>query len=185
MSRKLIATFFVSLDGVVEAPQNWHFPYFNEEMGAVIGAAMSSSDAMLCGRVTYEEWAASWPDSDNEMAAYMNNTPKYVASTTLDGVEWQNSHLLDGDVPAAVAELKRQPGKDIVMSGSATLARSLLRENLVDELHLMIHPVVVGAGSKLFPNGDRHTLELAGSTTFDTGVVYATYKPADTAGGGS
>ena len=77
MSRKLIATFFVSLDGVVEAPQNWHFPYFNEEMGAVIGAAMSSSDAMLCGRVTYEEWAASWPDSDNEMAAYMNNTPKY------------------------------------------------------------------------------------------------------------
>ena len=84
MSRKLIATFFVSLDGVVEAPQNWHFPYFNEEMGAVIGAAMSSSDAMLCGRVTYEEWAASWPDSDNEMAAYMNNTPKFVASTTLE-----------------------------------------------------------------------------------------------------
>ncbi|HET6830599.1 MAG TPA: dihydrofolate reductase family protein [Solirubrobacterales bacterium] len=185
MSRKLTATFFVSLDGVVEAPQDWHFPYFDEEMGNAIGAAMGSADAMLCGRVTYEEWAAFWPGADNEMAAYMNETPKYVASRTLDEVEWQNSHLLAGDVPAAVAELKQQAGKDIVISGSATLTRSLLREGLVDELHLMIHPVVVGAGANLFPNGDRHTLELADSTTFETGVVHAIYKPVDTAGGES
>jgi dihydrofolate reductase len=178
MSRKVIATFFVSLDGVVEAPQEWHFPYFNDEMQAAIGAAMGSADAMLCGRVTYQEWAAFWPDADNEMAEYMNNTPKYVASTTLDKVEWNNSKLLEGDVPAAVAALKQQPGKDIVMSGSATLARSLLREDLVDELHLMIHPVVVGEGARLFKDSDKHALELVDSKTFGTGVVYATYKPA-------
>jgi dihydrofolate reductase len=185
MSRKLIATFFVSLDGVVEAPQEWHFPYFNDEMAAAIGAAMGSSDAMLCGRVTYQEWAGFWPDAEDEMAEYMNNTPKYVASTALDKVEWSNSQLLDGDVPAAVAALKQQPGKDNVMSGSATLIRSLLREGLVDELQLMIHPVVVGRGARLFATGDEHALELVDSKTFDTGVVYATYRPAANGMGGA
>jgi dihydrofolate reductase len=183
MSRKVIATFFVSLDGVVEAPQDWHFPYFNDEMTAEIGAAMGSSDAMLVGRVTYQEWAGFWPDADDEMADYMNNTPKYVASSTLGEVEWSNSHLLEGDVPTPVAALKQQPGKDIVMSGSATLARSLLREGLVDELRLMIHPVVVGEGARLFNDGDKHALELVDSKTFGTGVVYATYKPAASTGG--
>jgi dihydrofolate reductase len=183
MSRKVIATFFVSLDGVVEAPQDWHFPYFNDEMAGAIGASMGSSDAMLVGRVTYQEWAGFWPEADNEMAEYMNNTPKYVASTTLDEVEWSNSRLLEGDVPTAVAALKQQPGRDIVMSGSATLARSLLREGLVDELHLMIHPVVVGDGARLFDHGHKLALELVDSKTFGTGVVYATYKPADSSGG--
>jgi dihydrofolate reductase len=183
MSRNLISTFFVSLDGVVEAPQEWHFPYFNDEMAAAIGAAMGSSDAMLCGRVTYQEWAGFWPDADNEMASFMNDTPKYVASTTLDEVEWSNSTLLEGDVPAAVAALKGQPGKDIVMSGSATLARSLLREGLVDELHLMIHPVVVGEGARLFVDGEKHALDLVDSRTFGTGVVYATYTPQASPGG--
>lgn len=178
MSRKVIATFFVSLDGVVEAPEEWHFPYFNDEMAAAIGAAMSSSDAMLCGRVTYQEWAGFWPEADNEMAEYMNSTRKYVASTTLDEVEWNNSQLLEGDVPTAVATLKQQPGQNIVMSGSATLARSLLRDGLVDELHLMTHPVVVGKGARLFQDGQKHALELVDSRTFGTGVVYATYKPA-------
>jgi dihydrofolate reductase len=183
MSRKVIATFFVSLDGVVEAPQDWHFPYFNDEMAAAIGDAMGSSDAMLVGRVTYQEWAGFWPDADNEMAEYMNNTPKYVASTTLDRVDWSNSQLLERDVLAAVAALKEQRGKNIVMSGSPTLARSLLREGLVDELHLMIHPVVVGEGARLFPGRDKHALELVDSKTFGTGVVYATYKPATSPGG--
>jgi dihydrofolate reductase len=178
MSRKLISSLFVSLDGVHEAPRDWHFPYHNDEVEAAIDAAMSSSDAMLVGRVTYQEWAGFWPQSDLEMADYMNNTPKYVASTTLDEVEWSNSQLLEGDVPTAVAELKRRPGKDISMSGSATLARSLLREGLVDELHLMIHPVVVGHGARLFEDGDRHALELVDAKTFATGVVYAIYRPA-------
>ena len=178
MSRKLISTFFVSLDGVVEAPQDWHLPYFNDEMGAAIGEAMGSSDAMLCGRVTYQEWAAFWPDADNEMAEYMNKTPKHVASTTLEEVEWENSHLLQGDVPTAVAKLKEGPGKDIVISGSPTLVRSLLSEGLVDELQLMIHPLVVGDGARLFSNGDRHALELTDSRQFATGVIHATYRPA-------
>lgn len=183
MSRKVIATFFISLDGVVEAPQDWHFPYFDDRMGAVIGEAMGSSDAMLCGRVTYQEWAGFWPDADSEMSGYMNDTPKYVASTTLEATEWKNSQLLEGDVPEAVAELKGRPGKDIVMSGSATLARSLLREGLVDELRLMIHPVVVGEGARLFEDGEHHALELVDAETFDTGVVYATYRPATNGNG--
>ena len=115
----------------------------------------------------------------------MNATPKYVASTTLEDLEWSNSHLLEGDVEAAVAELKDRPGKDIVMSGSATLARSLLRAGLVDELHLMIHPVVVGEGARLFPDGDRHGFELADSKAFESGVVYAVYEPAGSTDGGS
>jgi dihydrofolate reductase len=187
--RRVIASLFVSLDGVMEAPQDWHLPYFNDEMGAAIAEAMASVDALLVGRVTYEEWAAFWPSQsaeDSDFAGYMNNTPKYVASTTLDKVEWNNSTLLEGDVPEAVAELKQAPGKDIAISGSATLVRSLLREGLVDELRLMIHPVVVGEGRRLFEDGDRIGLELADSKTFATGVVYATYKPAAVgAGGGS
>jgi dihydrofolate reductase len=177
MPRKLISTFFISLDGVVEAPQDWHFPYFDDEMGATIGAAMTTSDAMLCGRVTYEEWAGYWPDADSEMAAYMNGTPKYVASTTLGDVEWQNSRLLEGAVPEAVARLKQEPGGDIVMSGSATLARSLLGHGLIDELQLMVHPVVVGKGARLFGEGEHHPLELTGSRAFGTGVIFATYAP--------
>jgi dihydrofolate reductase len=177
MSRKLIANFFISLDGVVEAPQDWHFPYFDDEMGATIGAAMGAADAMLCGRVTYEEWAAYWPEADSEMAGYMNGTPKYVASTTLDEAGWQNSRLLEGDVPVAVGRLKQEPGGDIAMSGSATLARSLLRHGLIDELRLMIHPVVVGKGARLFGEGEHHPLRLADSKTFGTGVIFATYAP--------
>ena len=178
MSRKVVSTFFVSLDGVVEAPQEWHFPYFNDEMAASIGAAMGTSDAMLCGRVTYQEWAAYWPGADSEMAEYMNNAPKYVASTTLDEVEWSNSHLLEGDVPAAVAALKEQPGKDIVMSGSATLARWLLAEGLLDELNLLVHPLVVGTGARLFPDGTpQQELTLAESTAFGSGVLHLVYRP--------
>jgi hypothetical protein len=108
--RKLTASFFISLDGVVEAPQNWHFPYFNDEMGAVVGEAIAASDTFLLGRRTYEEWSAFWPHQDaavNPMAAAMNETPKVVVSTTLDQVEWQNSTLLDGDLAEAVGSFAR------------------------------------------------------------------------------
>jgi dihydrofolate reductase len=180
--RKVIASLFVSLDGVMEKPETWHFPYFNEEMGATIGQAMSSADAFLLGRRTYEEWAAYWPSQspeENPMAAAINGMPKYVASTTLDDVTWQNSSLLEGDVAAEVEKLKEQPGKDIVVSGSATLVRSLLREGVLDELRLMVHPVVVGSGRRLFENGEVHAaLELVSSESFNTGVLNLTYRPA-------
>ena len=179
--RKLTASFFISLDGVVEAPQDWHFPYFNEEMGAVVGEAIAASDTFLLGRRTYEEWSAYWPHQDaavNPMAAAMNETPKVVVSTTLDQVDWQNSTLLEGDLAEAVTALKAQPGRNIGMSGSATLVRSLLEKALVDELRLLVHPLVVGSGSKLFENGAAPvSLELVDSRTFSTGVVDLTYRP--------
>src|SRR5215207_7738491 len=172
--RKVVASFFISLDGVVEAPQNWHFPYFNDEMGAVVGEAIAASDAFLLGRRTYEEWAAFWPTeaaAESPMADPMNGTPKYVISRTLDKIEWENSTLLEGDLAKAVTELKAKPGKNIGMSGSATLVRSLLELGLVDELRLLVHPLVVGSGAKLFENGTPVSLELADSRTFSTGVV--------------
>ncbi len=188
--RKVAASLFLSLDGVSEAPELWHFPYFNDEMRAVIGAAMSSSDAFLLGRRTYEDWAAYWPGqsaADNPMAAYINGTPKYVASTTLDEVSWENSTLLGANVAGAVAELKAGPGKEITISGSSTLVRSLLAEGLVDELRLMVHPVVVGRGGRLFENGSTApaSLELVDAQTFRTGVLSLTYRPAEPSGSGA
>jgi dihydrofolate reductase len=182
--RKVIASEFVSLDGVMESPDKWHFPYFNDEMMEAIGSAMAEADAMLMGRVLYEEWAAFWPNQDpdeNPVAAQMNGVRKYVVSTTLDGpLEWQNSTLIKGDELAEeLARLKQQPGKDISISGSGTLVRSLLREDLLDELRLMVHPLVVGSGRRLFEDGgDRKPLELVDSQTFGTGVLYLTYRPA-------
>jgi dihydrofolate reductase len=181
--RKVIASEFVSLDGVFEAPDQWHFPYWSDEMGQEIGAAMAASDAMLMGRVLYEEWADFWPKQDpeeNPFADRMNGVPKYVVSTTLEEpLEWQNSTLIKGNVAEEIAELKRQTGKDISISGSGSLVRSLLQYGLIDELGLMVHPVVVGSGKRLFEEGgDRIALELVDSKTLPRGVVYLTYRPA-------
>jgi len=181
--RKVIAAEFLSLDGVMESPDQWHFPYFNDEMGQAIGEGFAASDAMLMGRVLYEEWAAYWPQQDpeeNPVAEQMNGVQKYVVSTTLDEpLEWNNSTLFRGDVAEEISELKRQPGKEIVISGSGALVRSLLRDGLIDELRLMVHPIVVGSGKRLFEDGEVQTaLELVESKTFATGVVYLIYRPA-------
>jgi dihydrofolate reductase len=180
--RRVVASEFVSLDGVMESPEKWHFPYFDEEMGQEIGAAMGQTDAMLMGRVNYEEWADFWPQQDQEenpAAVHMNGVRKYVVSTTLkEPLGWNNSTLIGGNVAEEIDKLKRQPGKDIAISGSGTLVRSLLQKNLLDELRLMVHPVVVGSGRRLFEEGgDRKELELVDSKTFSTGVVYLTYRP--------
>ena len=181
--RKVVASEFISLDGVVESPEKWHFPYFNDQMGDAIGAAMAASDAMLMGRVLYEEWAAFWPKQDpdeNPVAARMNGVRKYVVSTTLEEpLEWQNSTLIGDNVAEEILRLKGQPGKDISISGSPTLVRWLLEEDLLDELRLMIHPIVVGSGKRLFEDGgDQKALQLVDSETFTTGVLYLTYRPA-------
>jgi dihydrofolate reductase len=180
--RKLAASLFVSLDGVMEAPETWHFPYFNDEMGAAIGEALSSADAFLLGRRTYEEWAAYWPNQtpdENPMAELINGMPKYVVSTTLGEASWHNSTVIGADFAGAVPKLKEEPGNDISVSGSATLVRSLLGEGLLDELRLMVHPVVLGTGRRLFDNGiARAPLELVDSETFTTGVLNLTYRPA-------
>jgi dihydrofolate reductase len=190
--RKVIASEFLALDGVMEDPGGaegseyggWSFAYFNEQLGQVIGEGFAASDAMLMGRTTYEAWAAFWPQQDpeeNPDAALINGVRKYVVSKTLkEPLDWQNSTLISGDVAEEISELKRQPGKDIVISGSGALVRSLLKEGLIDELRLLVHPVVVGGGKRLFEEGgERIALELVDFRTFSTGVVYLTYRPAE------
>jgi dihydrofolate reductase len=153
-------------------------------MGEAIGAAMAAADAMLLGRVTYEEFAAFWPaqengEDDQQITGYMNKNPKFVVSKTLEEpLEWNNSTLIKENVAEEIAKLKRRPGKDISITGSPTLVRSLLADGLLDEPRLMVHPIVVGNGKRLFEEGDgQKALELVYSKTFSTGVVYLTYQP--------
>jgi dihydrofolate reductase len=181
--RKITAGLFVSLDGITESPQKWQHPYFNDEMGQAIGAAMAAAEAMLLGRVTYQEFASYWPgvsSEDQPFADYMNNTPKYVVSRTLEEpLEWSNSTLIKGNVAEEIIRLKQQPGKNIAITGSVTLVEYLLQVDLLDELGLMVHPVVVGSGKRIFEEwGDPKGLTLVDSKTFSTGVVYLTYQPA-------
>jgi dihydrofolate reductase len=178
--RKLAASFFMSLDGVVDSPQDWHFPYMNDEIGAVIGAGMSA-DTIVLGRRTYEEWAAFWPQqpSDDGMAGFINGTPKLVASRTLQQVEWDTAELIRGDVAEALADLKQGPGGEIAINGSGTLVSSLLEAGLVDELRLLVHPVLVGRGKHLFENGaGPKGLELAESHALGNGVLNLTFRRA-------
>jgi dihydrofolate reductase len=178
---KIVSNFFISLDGVVEAPNEWHFPYFNDEMGAAIGAGVEACSAFLMGRVLYEEWSDFWPkQSDAEpFAAFINNVPKYAVSNTLKEAKWNNTTIISGDVAAKLNEIKRDTDGVIGMSGSATLARWLLANGLVDELNLMVHPIAVGRGQRLFEDTPTHKLRLVKNETFSTGVLYLTYAPAE------
>ncbi|WP_019631197.1 dihydrofolate reductase family protein [Actinomadura atramentaria] len=178
---QITANFFISLDGVVERPDQWHFPYFNDEMGAVIGAGMETYDAFLMGRVLYGEWSQYWPSAsaDQEFGAFINAIPKYVVSDSLESADWTNTTLLRGDTAAArLRELKETTPGGIGMSGSATLVRWLLAENLLDRLDLLIHPIAVGHGARLFEDTPTYPLELLRQTTLSTGVLHATYAPA-------
>ncbi len=180
--RKIVAGLFLSLDGVFESPDRWHFPYFNDEMGQAIQSQMDASNTMLLERVTYQEFASFWPDQSSDevpMANYMNSTPKVVVSTTLDTAEWKRSTLIKGNVAEELTRLKGEPGKDIMITGSGTLVRSLLRDDLLDELRLLIHPIVVGRGKRLFADEGKQTaLTLVDATTFCTGVLSLIYQPA-------
>ncbi len=179
--RKIISGMFMSLDGVVGSPERWNMPYFNDEMGAEIGGLMAAGDTMLLGRRTYQEFAAAFGGNAGDATAdQMNNTRKVVVSTTLDKAEWQNSTLIRGNVAEEIAQLKQQPGTNINVSGSATLVRSLLRDGLLDELHLLIHPIVVGSGGRLFEDaGEQFALKLVDSHTLSNGVLSLTYIPAE------
>jgi dihydrofolate reductase len=178
--RKIVAGLAVTLDGVVDSPSgNWMM--FNDEMREIIDAGVAEADAILLGRRTYLEFAAMWPrlGGDVPIADFMNGTPKYVASSTLRSLEWAGSTLLTGDLATELTELKRRPGKNIQVPGSPRLVRSLLAGGLLDELSLMIHPVVLGTGARLFDGqADRMDLKLQDSRTLGTGVISATYVRA-------
>lgn len=175
---RIVSNFFISLDGVVEAPDEWHTPYFNDEMGAMIGAGMETNKAFLMGRKVYDEWAAYWPDSTDEpFATFFNNVPKYVISGSLDKATWHNTTVLPGDVDA-VRRFKETIDGDIGMSGSATTARWLLANGLLDELRLLVHPIAVGHGQRLFGDPTTYQLTLLNSETFSTGVLNLAYAPA-------
>jgi dihydrofolate reductase len=183
LMRKVVALELVSLDGVTESPEQWAFSYSNDEMEQANAAGMGASDALLLGRVTYEGLAAFWPNQPGgtPMVDYINSVRKYVVSGTLEEpLEWNNSALIKGEeLVEGISDLKRQPGKDITIIGSGALVRSLLEGGLLDELRLMVHPVVLGSGKRLFEDGaDRKPLELVDSRTFGTGVLYLTYRPA-------
>lgn len=178
--RKVVAGLAMTLDGVVEGPSIRGWLMFNEEMGQIIGASVGRSDAILLGRETYLEFSGRWPGlgSDVPMADFMNNTPKYVLSTTLEKLDWANSTLLSGDLRDVVGKLKDQQGKEIQVPGSPRLVRDLILAGLLDELSLMVHPLVLGTGMKLFD--DVHTelkLDLAQSRALSNGVLALTYRP--------
>jgi len=175
---RIVSNFFMSLDGVVEAPDQWHMPYFNDEMGDAIGKGMATNKAFLMGRVLYDEWAGFWPNSDDDFATFFNNHPKYVVSDSLERADWNNTTIVSGDVPQRLRELKDATDGDLVISGSATLVRSLLRDGLLDELRVLVHPIVVGRGGRLFEDDTPRALELAGHEIFSTGVLNLTYTPA-------
>jgi len=165
--RRVVAVELVSLDRVMESPEAWAFSYSNDEMEEANASGMATSDALLMGRVTYEQMAAYWPNQPDgaPMVNYIDSVPKYDVSTTLkEPLEWNSSALIKSDVAEEIARLKRQPAGNITILGSGALARSLLRGELIDELRLMVHPVVLGGGKRLFEDGgDHRSLELLDS----------------------
>jgi dihydrofolate reductase len=181
--RRVCAWELVSLDGIMESPEEWAFPYSDAEMGEASASDMARSDALLLGRVTYKHLAAYWPSQPGgtPMVDFLNGVPKYVVSGTLEEpLGWNNSVLIKGNVAEEIAKLKRQQGKDITVLGSGELVRSLLRDGLLDELRFMVHPVILGSGRRLFEErGDRKALEFVDSRTFGTGVVSLAYRPGD------
>jgi len=187
--RKVVVTEYVTLDGVFEDPGGgegtrhggWSFQFWNEEAGKYKFDELFASDALLLGRVTYEGFAKAWPTMKDggEFADRMNSIPKYVVSTTLKDLEWNNSHLIQGNIAEAVAGLKQQEGQDILVAGSGELVRMLMRHDLIDEYKLMLHPVVLGDGKRLFSDGiDKTVLKLVDTKAFSSGIVILSYQPA-------
>jgi dihydrofolate reductase len=187
--RKITAGLFISLDGVVEAPDQWHFPYFNEEMGAAVDATLGAADTVLFGRKTYDSFAGAWPEreaaggEDADFAKKLGDVRKIVVSGQKLDFTWRNSEQLEGDLVEAVTALKNEPGANIALSGSVSIVRQLLAAGLLDELHLLVHPIAVREGMRLFDEGETPIpLRLISSETFKTGVLNLVYGPAGSAG---
>lgn len=188
--RKIVVSEFVTLDNVMEDPGGaekfkyggWTMPYWNDAMGKMKLDELFASDALLLGRVTYHSFAKAWPSMKDEQgfADRMNGIPKFVVSTTLEKAEWNNSKLIKGNVIEEVSKLKQQPGKDVLVAGSATLVHTLMQHNLIDEYRLLVYPVVLGGGKGLF-SGDTgmKVLRLLETKTLGSGVILLRYQPAE------
>lgn len=177
---RIVACFFTTVDGVVESPHEWHFPYFDEAMGRAVEQVTNEASAYLMGRTLYDQWSQYWPgNTTDDFGDFINPIAKYVVSSTLEQADWENTTVIPGDDAARrVAELKATTAGTIAMSGCATTVRWLLSEGLLDELVLLVDPIAVGAGARLFEDGDRTPLTLLSSEAFDTGVLHLRYAPA-------
>jgi dihydrofolate reductase len=174
--RKLVVTEFVALDGVIDTPI-WSMEYWNDEIANFKGTEQAESDMLLLGRVTYDGFAQAWPQSQDEGAEKMNSMPKYVVTTTLDRADWNNTTIIRENVMEEIVRLKQQNGGNILVYGSSVLVDSLLEAGLVDEFRLLVYPVVVGSGDRLFKNNRSAKLKLTSSQTFKGGVLALIYQP--------
>jgi dihydrofolate reductase len=178
---RLVATEYLSLDGVFHEPGQWSGPFFNDEAMRFKWAELQASDAQLLGRKTYEGFAAAWPGMRKETGEFgekMNDMPKYVVSSTLTEATWSGSSLIRGKVFDEVRRLKQLPGQDLLLAGSSQLFNALMRENLIDRYRFMVHPIVLGTGARLFADGtNRNALRLVATTAFKSGVVILEYEP--------
>jgi dihydrofolate reductase len=182
--RKVVVSTYVTLDGVFENPA-WSAPYWSDEAQEFARKQLWASDALLLGRTTYEEFAASWPtdawiEREGEFAERMNSYPKYVASTSLEEpLEWSNSSLLKGETAEEVGKLKQDSGQDLLMYSSVELMHTLMQHGLIDEYRIWVHPVILGSGRRLFKDGvNKAQLKLVETTTLPNGVVVLDYQPA-------
>jgi dihydrofolate reductase len=177
--RKLVVTEFLSLDGVMEAPEKWTFQFWNDDLAKFKLDELFASDAHLLGRVTYQIFAGAWTSRSDEegFADRMNSLPKYVVSTTLKKAEWKNSHLIRENSAAEILKLKQQPGRNILVAGSATLVQTLIQHDLIDEYHFLVFSIVLGGGKRLFIDESKATLKLVETKAFNSGVVLLSYKP--------
>lgn len=176
----MVATEYVSLDGVFEEPGHWSFPFFGEEAANFKAEELAAADAQLLGRKTYEGFAKAWPtmEGTGDFGVKMNTMPKYVVTSTLDKLEWSGSVPVRGDVVAEVRKLKAKPGRDLLLAGSGQLFNALMRANLIDVYRFMVHPIVLRGGARLFDDsGERRELQLADIKRFPTGIVVLEFTP--------
>jgi dihydrofolate reductase len=185
--RKVRAQLFISLDGVIDRLEEWHFPYFNDEMGAAVSTTISTTDTLLLGRKTYDSFVGAWPQletaegEDAEFAKHLGDARKVVVSNQKLEFTWRNSELLMGKLPEAVRALKEEPGDShIAVAGSISIVRQLLDAGLLDELHLLVHPVAVRKGTRLFDDGRTQVpLTLISAEPLTTGVLNVVYAPGE------
>jgi dihydrofolate reductase len=177
---RIVSNFFISLDGVVEAPHEWHFPYFDDDMGRIVGAGMESAGAFLLGRRLYDEWSEYWPaQGDEDFGGFINHLPKYVlTSHSLGEQPWTNSTAIQTDHVAGVRAMKDAVDGDVQMSGCATTVRWLIANGLLDELALLVHPIAVAKGQRLFEDTGTVPLRLISSEALSSGVLHLRYSPA-------